>query len=113
MLPGWSLVVGGLAVVVDAASRQGASTLQVRISSDALQFFPMTPISSVAETAGLKSVAEGRSGDPFSVLGPHEATVDGRPAVIVRTLQPAASTVELITDGRVTPMPKRLAPRSS
>jgi 1,4-alpha-glucan branching enzyme len=69
----------------------------------------MTPISSVAETAGLKSVAEGRSGDPFSVLGPHEATVDGRPAVIVRTLQPAASTVELITDGRVTPMPKRLA----
>jgi 1,4-alpha-glucan branching enzyme len=68
----------------------------------------MTPISSAAETAGLKSVAEGRSGDPFAVLGRHAATVDGRPAVIVRTLQPAASEVELITAGRVTPMPKRL-----
>ena len=69
----------------------------------------MTPISSAAETAGLKAVADGRSGDPFAVLGRHAVTVDGRPAVIVRTLQPAASAVELITDGRVTPMPRRLA----
>jgi 1,4-alpha-glucan branching enzyme len=69
----------------------------------------MTPISSAAETDRLKAVAGGRSGDPFAVLGRHPATVDGRPAVIVRTLQPAASAVELITDGRVTPMPKRLA----
>ena len=69
----------------------------------------MTPISSAAETAGLKAVADGRSGDPFAVLGRHPATVDGRPAVIVRTLQPAASAVELVTDGRVTPMPRRLA----
>ena len=52
-------------------------------------------------------VATGTSGDPFAVLGRHGVTIDGRPAVIVRTMQPAASSVELITAGRVTPMPRR------
>jgi 1,4-alpha-glucan branching enzyme len=55
----------------------------------------------------LAAIASGTSGDPFAVLGRHEVTVDRRPAVVVRTMQPAASAVELITANAVTPMPRR------
>jgi 1,4-alpha-glucan branching enzyme len=67
----------------------------------------MTSTSSAVRSDALREVAAGTSADPFAVLGRHAVTVDGRPAVVVRTMQPAASAVELITDGRVTPMPKR------
>jgi len=60
-----------------------------------------------ADDHGIAAVAAGSSGDPFAVLGRHEVSVDHRPAVIVRTMQPAASAVELITPGLVTPMPRR------
>ena len=61
------------------------------------------------ETAdpALDAVATGTSGDPFAVLGRHAVTVDGTPAVVVRTMQPAASAVELVTPDAVTPMPRR------
>ena len=65
------------------------------------------PSSKAAELEPFEAVATGTSGDPFSVLGPHAATTDGGPAVIVRTMQPAASAVELITPTAVTPMPRR------
>jgi 1,4-alpha-glucan branching enzyme len=55
----------------------------------------------------IAAVATGQSGDPFAVLGRHAVTVNRRPAVILRTMQPAASAVELITPGLVTPMPRR------
>ena len=55
----------------------------------------------------ITAVATGRSGDPFAVLGRHAVTVDRRPAVMLRTMQPAASAVESITPGLVTPMPLR------
>jgi 1,4-alpha-glucan branching enzyme len=55
----------------------------------------------------IAAVASGTSGDPFAVLGRHEVIVDHRPAVVLRTMQPAASAVELITAGAVTPMPRR------
>jgi 1,4-alpha-glucan branching enzyme len=55
----------------------------------------------------IAAVATGTSGDPFAVLGRHGVTVDHGPAVIVRTMQPTASAVELITADRVTPMPRR------
>jgi 1,4-alpha-glucan branching enzyme len=55
----------------------------------------------------INAVASGSCADPFAVLGRHEVSVDGRSAVIVRTMQPWASRVELITPDRVTPMPKR------
>ncbi len=63
----------------------------------------------VTDTADpvLAAVASGTSSDPFAVLGRHEVTVDRRPAVVLRTMQPAASAVELITSGAVTPMPRR------
>jgi 1,4-alpha-glucan branching enzyme len=41
------------------------------------------------------------------VLGRHEVAVDRRQAVVVRTMQPAASAVELVTPDAVTPMPRR------
>ena len=67
----------------------------------------MSPVSKTTEPDLLESVAAGTCGDPFAVLGRHAAVIDGRPAVIVRTLQPAASAVELVAAGRVTPMPRR------
>jgi len=55
----------------------------------------------------IAAVASGTSDDPFAVLGRHEVTVDRHPAVVLRTMQPAASAVELVTPGAVTPMPRR------
>ena len=55
----------------------------------------------------IATVASGSSGDPFAVLGRHEVSVDQRAAIVVRTLQPAASAVELVTPTAVTPMPRR------
>jgi 1,4-alpha-glucan branching enzyme len=63
-----------------------------------------------ADESALAAVADGRSDDPFSVLGRHPAVAaGGRPAVIVRTLQPAASGVDVVThDGMVRPMKRRI-----
>ena len=59
-----------------------------------------------AEDQRIAAVATGTSGDPFAVLGRHVVTIDHRPAVIIRTMQPAASGVDLVTADRVTPMPR-------
>ncbi|HKE83347.1 MAG TPA: 1,4-alpha-glucan branching protein GlgB [Vicinamibacterales bacterium] len=55
----------------------------------------------------IAAVAMGTSGDPFAVLGRHPVIVDHRPAVILRTMQPTATRVDLITGDRVTPMVRR------
>ena len=44
------------------------------------------------------------SGDPFSLLGPHPLTLDDRPQVVVRTLQPAARRIDLVTPSRTLEM---------
>ena len=49
----------------------------------------------------LDAVAAGRSDDPFAVLGRHRVAVDGRPALVIRTMQPSASDVQLVTPDRV------------
>ena len=49
----------------------------------------------------LDAIAAGTSDNPFAVLGPHLVVVDGRAALIIRTMQPAASDVQLITRDRV------------
>jgi 1,4-alpha-glucan branching enzyme len=67
----------------------------------------VSPALQTAEGRRIVEVATGTSADPFAVLGRHLVTIDQRPAVIVRTMQPAASAVELITDGQVTPMVRR------
>ena len=60
----------------------------------------------MAEDASLEAIARGTSHDPFAFLGPHETTSGGRRSAIVRTMQPAASHVELVVhpSARRTPM---------
>ena len=55
------------------------------------------------------AITAGTSDDPFAVLGRHTTTRQGRTVTVVRTLQPAASAVELVTPRGVTPM-ERLRP---
>jgi 1,4-alpha-glucan branching enzyme len=49
----------------------------------------------------LDAVAAGRCDDPFAVLGRHRVVVDGRPALVIRTMQPEASDVQVVTSDRV------------
>jgi len=62
-----------------------------------------------AEDDALDAIAAGTSDDPFSLLGRHRVIVDGRPALVIRTMQPAASDVQLITPDRVFGMQRRRA----
>jgi 1,4-alpha-glucan branching enzyme len=61
----------------------------------------------IEQDAMLDAIASGTSDDPFAVLGRHPTTVDGRPAIVVRTMQPFASRVELVTPNGVTAMERR------
>jgi 1,4-alpha-glucan branching enzyme len=60
-----------------------------------------------AEDLALDALVSGTSDDPFAILGRHMTTVDGRRAVVVRTLQPAASAVDLVTGSRTIAMERR------
>jgi 1,4-alpha-glucan branching enzyme len=60
-----------------------------------------------AEDELLEAIVAGSADDPFAVLGRHTTTLHGRPAVVIRTLQPAASSVELVSDTGVIPMTRR------
>ena len=64
--------------------------------------------SRAADSRELNALAAGTCDNPFSVLGRHAASLGGRPAVLVRTIQPRASSVELVADGRSVPMARRL-----
>ena len=55
----------------------------------------------------LDAIVSGASDDPFAALGRHRIVVDGRPALRLRTMQPAASDVQLMTDDRVYGMQRR------
>ena len=56
----------------------------------------MSSATRTLEQTLLDTVATGTSDDPFAALGPHDAVVDGRPALIIRTMQPGADRVELV-----------------
>jgi 1,4-alpha-glucan branching enzyme len=60
-----------------------------------------------AEDDLLDAIAAGTADDPFAILGPHAATHDGRPAIVIRTMQPSASSVELVVGDRAMPMERR------
>ena len=53
--------------------------------------------SRTAEDEALDALALGAHDDPFAVLGRHETTDRGRPALLFRTIQPSADSVELVT----------------
>ena len=66
----------------------------------------MSPVTR-SEARALGAVADGLSDDPFAVLGRHPAPA-GRPAgAVIRTLQLAASAVDLVAGGHVIPMERR------
>jgi len=67
----------------------------------------MTPVTRTAEDEALDAVAAGAADDPFAVLGPHGTTHDGRAAIVVRTMQPSATSVELLVGDQVVPMERR------
>jgi 1,4-alpha-glucan branching enzyme len=61
------------------------------------------------DDAAMTAVAGGTSANPFAVLGRHATTIDGQAAVVVRTVQPPASAVDLVTsDGTSRPMERRV-----
>ena len=53
------------------------------------------------------AVASGVSDDPFALLGRHSTSLHGRPAVVVRTMQPTASAVELVAGNQTLSMERR------
>jgi 1,4-alpha-glucan branching enzyme len=55
----------------------------------------------------LDAVASGTSDDPFAVLGRHPVTRSGRRAVVVRTMQPAATRAEVVTPRGAVSMERR------
>jgi 1,4-alpha-glucan branching enzyme len=61
-----------------------------------------------SDSRELDALAAGTCDNPFSVLGRHAASLGGRPAVLVRTIQPSAASVELVAGGRSVPMARRL-----
>ena len=69
----------------------------------------MTPGVRTTEDQALDAIAAGTNDDPCAVLGRHVVVVDGRPALVIRTLQPAASDVQLVTADRVFGMQRKRA----
>ena len=69
----------------------------------------MTPGVRTPDDEALDGVASGTSDDPCAVLGRHRVVADGRPALIIRTMQPAASDVQLVTADRVFGMQRKRA----
>jgi 1,4-alpha-glucan branching enzyme len=53
------------------------------------------------------ALVAGTSNDPFAILGRHRTTLNGRPALVIRTLQPAASAVDVVTPDETLPMERR------
>jgi 1,4-alpha-glucan branching enzyme len=49
-----------------------------------------------ASDAALEALAGARHGDPYAVLGPHVVTMDGRSGVLIRAIQPAARSIEVL-----------------
>ncbi len=61
----------------------------------------------IADDEAVDAIVAGTNDDPFAVLGRHRVIVDGKPALLIRTMQPAASDVQLVTDDRVYGMQRR------
>jgi len=60
-----------------------------------------------ADDEALDAVAAGSSDNPFAALGRHRVVVDGKAALLIRTMQPAASEVQLTTADRIYGMQRR------
>ena len=69
----------------------------------------MSGATPTVEDLAIDAVARGTSDDPFATLGRHQTTLNGRPAVVIRTMQPSAARVELVRrpGGELVPMTRR------
>src|SRR6476659_1539558 len=67
----------------------------------------MTGAVRAAEDDILDAVTSGTADDPFAILGPHAATHNGRPVIVIRTMQPSSTSVDLLVGDRALPMDKR------
>src|SRR5215204_2977262 len=52
-----------------------------------------------ALNAALDALAQGTSGDPFAILGPHVVHTGGTSRVVILTIQPSAARVEVVRIG--------------
>ena len=68
---------------------------------------PNEPLRGAAEAPGARRRGRRAERRSFSVLGRHPAPAGGPAGAIIRTLQPAASAVEVVTGDRVVPMERR------
>jgi 1,4-alpha-glucan branching enzyme len=64
----------------------------------------MTSAARTLEERALDTISAGTSDDAFAVLGPHVSTSGGTPTLTIRTMQPAARAVDLVTPDGVRPM---------
>ncbi|PYR66246.1 MAG: 1,4-alpha-glucan branching enzyme, partial [Acidobacteria bacterium] len=67
----------------------------------------MSPVTRTADDELLDAVAAGAADDPFAILGPHVTSRNGRPVIVIRTMQPSATTVDVVIGDQVTPMERR------
>jgi 1,4-alpha-glucan branching enzyme len=75
------------------------------VRSDEVLPEPVMPSSAVSSAfdRALDALVHGVNGDPFAVLGPHAATEQGRPAVVIRTCQPFAARVDVVIKSEPSP----------
>ena len=59
---------------------------------------------SFTDPGALAAIAGGYHSTPFDILGIHRHTVDGKPAIVIRTLQPQALTVSVLRGYQAYPM---------
>ena len=66
----------------------------------------MSTVSATLPFAAIDAIALGLHGDPFSVLGPHDVTLEGGHALAIRAFRPHAADIAIysVADGRVIPM---------
>src|SRR5436190_15526276 len=64
----------------------------------------MRGASSSSSDPAIGALVTGTSDDPFALLGRHQVESGGQASLVFRTLQPGASSVELIVGGNAYPM---------
>ena len=59
---------------------------------------------SFTDPGAVAAIAGGYHSTPFDILGIHPHTVDGKPAIVIRTFQPQALTVSVLRGDQAYPM---------
>ena len=65
---------------------------------------PDTAYPSFTDPGAVAAIVGGYHSTPFDILGIHRHTVDGKPAIVIRTFQPQAQTVSVLRGFQAYPM---------